>query len=97
MKREIWRNFDYWLFAVVLVLCVFGIVMITSALAGNPAYDAYASPFCNAFFAVFGHLAERLHIEVRHFFDAPSVVVFVPAVYRDRNGTYFAAVRRLFK
>ena len=35
MKREIWRSFDYWLFAVVLVLCVFGIVMITSALAGN--------------------------------------------------------------
>lgn len=35
MRQEIWRNFDYWLFAVVLVLCVFGIVMITSALAGN--------------------------------------------------------------
>ena len=35
MRREIWRSFDYWLFAVVLVLCVFGIVMITSALAGN--------------------------------------------------------------
>lgn len=35
MGKEIWRNFDYWLFAVVVVLCVFGIVMIQSALAGN--------------------------------------------------------------
>lgn len=35
MRQEIWRSFDYWLFAVVVVLCVFGIVMITSALAGN--------------------------------------------------------------
>ena len=34
-KRETWRHFDYWLFGVVLVLCVFGIVMIRSAIAGN--------------------------------------------------------------
>ncbi len=35
MRREIWRNFDYWLFGVVIILCFFGIVMQDSALAGN--------------------------------------------------------------
>ncbi len=34
-NREFWRNFDYWLFGSVLILCVFGIVMIRSAIAGN--------------------------------------------------------------
>lgn len=35
LKREIWRHFDYWLFGAVLILSVFGIVMIRSAIAGN--------------------------------------------------------------
>lgn len=35
MKREFWRYFDFWLFGAVLVLCVFGIAMIQSAVAGN--------------------------------------------------------------
>ena len=35
MRRERWRNFDFWLFGVVIILCFFGIVMIQSALAGN--------------------------------------------------------------
>ncbi len=35
MRREFWRNFDFWLFGDVVILCVFGIVMIRSALAGN--------------------------------------------------------------
>ena len=35
MKREFWRYFDFWLFGAVLVLCVFGIAMIQSAIAGN--------------------------------------------------------------
>ncbi len=34
-RREVWRNFDYWLFGVVLVLCIFGVIMIRSAIAGN--------------------------------------------------------------
>ena len=34
MKREFWRYFDFWLFGAVLVLCVFGIAMIQSAVAG---------------------------------------------------------------
>lgn len=35
MRREYWKNFDFWLYGLVLVLCFFGIVMIQSALAGN--------------------------------------------------------------
>ncbi len=35
MDRRIWQRFDYWLFGAVVLLCVFGIVMIRSAVAGN--------------------------------------------------------------
>ncbi|RPJ46499.1 MAG: rod shape-determining protein RodA [Chloroflexi bacterium] len=34
-KRETWRHFDYWLFGAVIVLCIFGVAMIRSAVAGN--------------------------------------------------------------
>lgn len=35
LRKEVWRHFDYWLFGAVLLLSVFGIVMIQSAVAGN--------------------------------------------------------------
>jgi rod shape determining protein RodA len=35
LKREFWKYFDFWLLGAVLVLCVFGIAMIRSAIAGN--------------------------------------------------------------
>jgi rod shape determining protein RodA len=35
MKKELWRHFDYWLFGCVIILCIFGIAMIRSAIAGN--------------------------------------------------------------
>ncbi len=35
MKRELWRNFDFWLFGASLFLSIFGIMMIQSAIAGN--------------------------------------------------------------
>jgi rod shape determining protein RodA len=34
-KREIWKNFDFWLFGAVIFLCIFGLVMIRSSIAGN--------------------------------------------------------------
>lgn len=34
-KRDFWRQFDYLLFGSVLILCIFGIAMIQSAVAGN--------------------------------------------------------------
>ncbi len=35
MRREFWRHFDFWLFGSVVFLCVFGVLMIRSAIAGN--------------------------------------------------------------
>ncbi len=35
MRREIWRNFDFWLFGAAIFLSIFGIMMIQSAIAGN--------------------------------------------------------------
>ncbi|MCX6054655.1 MAG: FtsW/RodA/SpoVE family cell cycle protein [Chloroflexi bacterium] len=34
-KRELWKNFDFWLFGAVIFLIVFGIMMVRSAIAGN--------------------------------------------------------------
>lgn len=35
MRRQLWRNFDFWLFGASLFLSIFGIMMIQSAIAGN--------------------------------------------------------------
>lgn len=35
MKREAWKHFDFWLFGTVVILCIFGIAMVRSAIAGN--------------------------------------------------------------
>jgi rod shape determining protein RodA len=43
MKREFWRYFDFWLFGSVVLLCVFGIAMINSAIAGNIELAGYVS------------------------------------------------------
>ena len=34
-RREFWRHFDIWLFGAVLFLCIFGLIMIRSTIAGN--------------------------------------------------------------
>lgn len=34
-RKETWRHFDFWLFGAVFFLCIFGIIMIRSAVAGN--------------------------------------------------------------
>ena len=51
-RRETWRNFDYWLFGAVAFLCVFGIMMIRSAIAGNT--DLADSPSRQALFVGIG-------------------------------------------
>lgn len=38
-----WRHFDYWLFGTVTILCIFGIVMIRSAVAGSIELAGYAN------------------------------------------------------
>jgi len=35
MRRDLWRNFDFWLFGAAMFLSIFGIMMIQSAIAGN--------------------------------------------------------------
>ena len=35
MKQEAWKHFDFLLFGTVVILCIFGIAMIRSAIAGN--------------------------------------------------------------
>jgi len=35
MRRQNWRNFDFWLFGAAMFLSIFGIMMIQSAIAGN--------------------------------------------------------------
>ena len=41
MRRNLWRNFDFWLFGAVIFMCLFGIVMIQSAIAGNEELAGY--------------------------------------------------------
>jgi len=41
MRRELWKHFDFLLFGGVVVLCIFGIVMIRSAIAGNADLASY--------------------------------------------------------
>jgi rod shape determining protein RodA len=43
LKREFWRNFDFWLFGSMLALCIFGIAMINSAIAGNLDLETYVT------------------------------------------------------
>ncbi len=40
-KREFWRNFDFWLFGAVIFLCIFGLIMIRSSIAGNIELAGY--------------------------------------------------------
>jgi len=35
MRKDIWRKFDLWLFGTVLMLSIFGVALISSAIAGN--------------------------------------------------------------
>jgi rod shape determining protein RodA len=40
-KLDRWRHFDFWLFGSVVILCIFGIIMIRSAVAGNAVLGDY--------------------------------------------------------
>ncbi|PKN99627.1 MAG: hypothetical protein CVU43_15020 [Chloroflexi bacterium HGW-Chloroflexi-5] len=42
-KREIWRNFDFWLFGAVIFLIIFGLIMIRSSIAGNIELAGYVN------------------------------------------------------
>ena len=40
-KTSVWRYFDVWLLAAVLLLTGYGILMIRSAITGAPAFETY--------------------------------------------------------
>jgi len=50
--RQIWQRFDFGLFAVVLLLCVFGVALISSAIAGSPSLEEH--PNRQAIFMLIG-------------------------------------------
>ncbi len=41
MRRNLWRNFDFFLFGAVVFMCIFGVIMIESAIAGNEELTGY--------------------------------------------------------
>lgn len=43
LRRETWRHFDFWLFGAVVILSIFGIAMINSAIAGNIDLETYVT------------------------------------------------------
>ncbi len=42
-RRELWRNFDFWLFGAVIFLIIFGLMMIRSTIAGNIELAGYVN------------------------------------------------------
>ncbi|MFL7838459.1 MAG: FtsW/RodA/SpoVE family cell cycle protein [Candidatus Promineifilaceae bacterium] len=51
-RPSVWRNFDFWLLAAVVLLTGYGILMIRSAVTGAPAFEGY--PVQQAIFAIIG-------------------------------------------
>ncbi|MCP4422920.1 MAG: rod shape-determining protein RodA [Chloroflexi bacterium] len=51
-KTSVWRHFDIWLTAAVLLLTAYGILMIRSAVTGAPAFESY--PLRQTQFAIAG-------------------------------------------
>lgn len=50
--KDVWKRFDFLLFAAVLILCIFGVALISSAIAGNPTLANHAQR--QAIFLVIG-------------------------------------------
>jgi len=50
--RQVWQRFDFLLFAAVLLLSVFGVALISSAIAGNPTLEDH--PQRQAIFLIIG-------------------------------------------
>ncbi|MEI8132751.1 MAG: FtsW/RodA/SpoVE family cell cycle protein [Leptolinea sp.] len=51
-RLQNWRHFDYWLFGAVTILCIFGIIMIRSAVAGS--IEIIDSPNRQTYFVIAG-------------------------------------------
>jgi rod shape determining protein RodA len=78
-RREVWKHFDYWLFGTVILLCVFGVAMIRSAVAGN---ETLASLVTRQMIFIFASLAVILIIASvdYHYFFSLSRLMYIFAV-----------------
>ena len=76
IKKEIWRHFDFWLFGAVIILIIFGIAMIRSAIAGNQELETYVTR--QIIFAVLG-LVVMIGIAVvdYHYWSSITRVMYI--------------------
>jgi rod shape determining protein RodA len=76
MRREFWRQFDFLLLGTVVFLCIFGIILIRSAVAGNEdLVDYYIRQA--AFFGIGLVIIILMSLIDYHYFQALSVYMYV--------------------
>ncbi len=85
-RREFWRNFDFFLFGSVLFLCVFGLIMIRSTIAGNIELANYVSR--QATFLGIG-MAVMLGVTVLDYHYWKNLSKLMPCVYLSLFGHHF--------
>ncbi len=85
-KTSVWRYFDVWLFAAVLLLTAYGIVMIRSAVTGAPALEPL--PADQVRWAILGVilLLGVAAIDYRIFHVGPLVYLRLPRLSAGRGG-----------
>lgn len=95
-KREFWQQFDYMLFGSVLILCIFGIAMIQSAVAGNE--DIAGSVSRQVIFVIGGMVVMLLvsFIDYRYFSSITRIlyavsVLLLMAIYVIGTAVYGSA------
>lgn len=79
-KKEIWRHFDYWLFGAVIILCIFGVAMIRSAIAGNEymaGYDTRQMIFIGASLVV---IILTAWIDYHYWFSLSNLMYWVAVI-----------------
>ena len=79
MRRDVWRNFDYWLFGTVVILILIGIAMIRSAIAGSPGLAGIEQD--QAVFAVLGLIGLLVLAAIDYrYWSALTRVMYIAAV-----------------
>ncbi len=96
IKREFWQQFDYLLFGSVVILCIFGIAMIQSAIAGNA--DIAGSVSRQVIFVIAGMVVLLLvsMIDYRYFSSITRIlyavsVLLLIAIYVIGTAVYGSA------
>ncbi|HSG17080.1 MAG TPA: FtsW/RodA/SpoVE family cell cycle protein [Anaerolineae bacterium] len=94
-STSVWRHFDLWLTAAVLVLTAYGILAINSAVTGAPAFETY--PERQVLFALIGvavmlifsaidyRILTSSHWYIYAFFIASLVIVYLVGVINNAS------------